>query len=91
MPQQTEDNGDEGQGGGNTKTKISKKKSPSNGSDNETSRKSKRTKSDNKVSVLGGKELDSLVENLEVMKGLLRKKGAARLSQQTPNKKLRSQ
>jgi hypothetical protein len=78
-PQQMKDNGKEGQGGGNTKTKTSKKKSPSKGLDNETSRKSKRTKLDNKVSVLGGKGLDSLVANLEAMKGLLRKKGAGKV------------
>ncbi len=78
-PQQMEDNGEEGQGGGNTKTKTSKKKSPSKGSDDETSRKSKQTRSDDKVSVLGGKGLDSLVANLEAMNGLLRKKGAGKV------------
>jgi hypothetical protein len=78
MPQQMEDNGEEGQGGGNKKTKKSKKKSPHKGSDDKTSRKSNWTKSDNKVSVLGGKGLDSSVVNLEAMKGLVRKKGAGK-------------
>ncbi len=77
-PQQMEDNGEEGQGGGNTKTKNSKKKSPHKSSDDKTSRKSKRTKLDNEVSVLGWKGLDSLVVNLEAMKELLRKKGAGK-------------
>ncbi len=76
MPQQTEDNGEEGQGSGNTKTKKSKKKSPHKGSDDETSRKSKRTKSDDEVSVLGGKGLDSSVVNLEAMKGIAEEEGS---------------
>ncbi len=91
-PQQTEDNGEERKGGGSTKTKLSKKKSPSKGSDDETSCKSKRAKLDDKVSVFGGKRLDSLVANLEAMKGLLRKTGAGKVKPtEAEKKKLRSQ
>jgi hypothetical protein len=78
-PQQMEDDGEEGQDGGNTKTKTIKKKSPSKGSDDKTSHKSKWTKLDDKVSVLGGKGLDSLVANFKAMKRLLRKKEAGKV------------
>jgi hypothetical protein len=66
---------------------MSKKKSPSKGSDDEISPKSKRTKSEDEVSVFGGKGLDSLVANLEAMKGLLRKKGLGKVKPTEAEKK----
>ncbi len=47
--------------------------------DDKTSCKSKLTKLDDEVPVLGGRGLDSLVANLEAMKGSLRKKGAGKV------------
>ncbi len=54
---------------------MSKQKSNSQGSDDETSRRSKQTKSDDVVSARGGKEAEAAVVNLEAMRGALRTKG----------------
>ena len=78
---QTEDKGERGQGEGQTLLKESMKKLSCNGSDDEISHQSKRTKSDDEGSALGEEQPNGAVVNLEVMKGLLRKK---RLSTATP-------
>ena len=55
---------------------TSKHESNSQGLDNETSRRSKRTKSNDEVSARGGKEAEAAVVNLETMRGALRTKGS---------------
>ena len=73
------------------KSKKSKKKPPPQGLDDKTSCRSKRTKSDNKVSVHGGKGLESSVVNLKAMKGSLKKKGADKAKPKDAKQQPRSQ
>ena len=69
---------------------MSKQKSNSQGSDDETSRRSKRTKSDDEVLARGGKEAEAAVVNLKAMRGALRTKGSGtkklKEANQTPKK-----
>jgi hypothetical protein len=57
-----------------------------NGSDDKISCRSKRTKSDDKGSALGGEQLNGTMLNLEAMKELLRKKGAGMVKRKGSNK-----
>jgi hypothetical protein len=75
MHLQTKEDGEAGQGGGQSKSKKGTKKSLRKGLDDETLRRSKRTKSDDEGSALGEERPDGAVVNLEAMKGSLRKKG----------------
>jgi hypothetical protein len=63
------------------------KKSSCKGSDDKISCQSKRTKSEDKGSALGGEQPDGAVVNLEAMKGLLRKKGAGAVKPKGSKKK----
>jgi hypothetical protein len=72
----TQDEGERGQGDGQTLLKESTKKSSHNGSDDKISCQCKRTKSDDKGSALSGEQPNGAMINLEAMKELLRKKGA---------------
>ncbi len=84
---QAEDKGERGQGDGQTSSKKSTKKSSRRGSDDEISCQSKRTKSDDEGSALGGEQPDGIMVNLEAMKGLLRKKGAGMVKPRGSKKK----
>jgi hypothetical protein len=68
----------------------SKQKSNSQGSDDKTSRRSKRTKSNDEVLACGGKEAETEVINLEAMRGAFRTEGSgkskAKDANQAPNK-----
>jgi hypothetical protein len=67
--------------------KKSTKKSSCNGSDDKISRQSKRTKSDDEGSALGGEQPNGAVANLEAMKESLRKKGAGTVKPKGSKKK----
>jgi hypothetical protein len=87
MHLQTKEDGEGGQGDGQSKSKKGTKKSSCKGSDDETLCRSKRTKSDDKGSALGEEQPDGAVVNLEAMKGLLRKKGSSTATPKGPEKK----
>jgi hypothetical protein len=65
---QTEDKGERRQGDGQTSSKKSTKKSSCKGSDDKISCQSKRNKSDDVGSALGGEQPNSAVVSLEAMK-----------------------
>ncbi len=83
----TEDKGEQGQWDGHTLSKKSTKKLSCNGSDDEISRQSKRTKSDDEGSALGGEQSNVAMVNLEAMKESLRKKGAGTVKPKGSKKK----
>ncbi len=73
---QAEEDGQREQGDGQEMLQKNKKKSSRKGSDEETSQRSKRTKSDDEGSALERNKLNGATVNLEAIKRLLRKKGA---------------
>jgi hypothetical protein len=83
----TEDEGERGQGDGQSLSKKSTKKLSCNGSDDEISCQSKRTKSDDEGSALGGEQPNGAMVNLEAMKESLRKKGAGMVKPKGSKKK----
>jgi hypothetical protein len=87
MQLQTKEDGEGGQGEGQSKSKKGTKKSSCKGLDDETLCRSKRTKSDDKGSALGEEQPNGAVVNLEAMKGLLRKKGLSTATPKGPKKK----
>jgi hypothetical protein len=82
-----EDEGERGEGDGQTISKKSTKTLSHNGSYDEISRQSKRTKSDDEGSALCGEQPNGAVVNLEAMKELLRKKGAGTIKPKGSDKK----
>jgi hypothetical protein len=84
---QTKEDGEGGQGYGQSKSKKGTKKSSRKGLDDKTLPRSKRTKSDDKGSALGEERPDGAVVNLEAMKGSLRKKGSSTATPKGPKKK----
>jgi hypothetical protein len=83
----TEGGGERGKEDRQTMGKKNTKKSTRKGSDDENSRRSKQTKSDDKVSAIGGEQPDGVVVILEAMKRSLRKKGASMAKPKGPEKK----
>ena len=63
----------------------SKQKLNSQGSDDETSRRSKQTKSDDKLSARGGKEAEAVVVNLKAMRGALSMRGSGKMKPKEAN------
>ncbi len=72
---QAEGGGEKGKEDGQTKGRKDTKKSTCKTLDDENSRKSKHTKSDDEVSATKGEQSNGVEVNLEAMKGSLRKKG----------------
>ncbi len=70
-----EEDGHRGQGDGQEMLKKNKKKPSHKGSDDKTSRRSKRTKSNDEGLVFEGNQGNGAEVNLEAIKGLLKKKG----------------
>ncbi len=73
---QTERGGERGKEDRQTMGEKNMKKLTQKCSDEENSRRIKQTKSDYEVSAIGGEQPAGVVDNLEAMKGSLRKKGA---------------
>ena len=73
--QQAEEDGERGQEDGQEMLKKNTKKPSQEGSDNETSQWSKRTKSDDEELAPEGTQLDGATVNLQAIKRTLRKKG----------------